>query len=65
MAEEFNISWINVLDESMMEWFNKYVPGFMCVGHKPQPFGNKRNTIFLWFNFYFMEITDSGRKRSL
>ena len=41
MAEEFNPSWINVLDESMMEWFNKYAPGFMCVGHKPHPFSVK------------------------
>ena len=45
MAEDFNPSWINVLDESMMEWFDKYAPGFMCVGRKPFPFGNKRHTI--------------------
>ena len=31
--------------ESMMEWFNKYAPGFMCVGRKPHPFGNERHTI--------------------
>ena len=29
-----------------MEWFNKYAPGFMCVGIKPHPFGNERHTIF-------------------
>ena len=40
MAEEFNPSWINVLDKSMTEWFKKYVPGFMCDGHKPHPFVN-------------------------
>jgi hypothetical protein len=45
MADEFSPSWINVLDESMMEWFNKYAPGFMCVGRKPHPFGNERHTI--------------------
>ena len=45
MADEFNPSWINVLDESMMEWFNKYAPGFMYVGRKPHPFGNERHTI--------------------
>ena len=45
MAEEFNPSWINVLDKIMMEWFNKYAPRFMCVGRKPHPFGNKRHTI--------------------
>ena len=31
MEEQFDPSWINVLDESMMEWFNQYAPGFMCV----------------------------------
>ena len=29
----------------MMEWFNKYAPVFMCVGRKPHPFVNERNTI--------------------
>ena len=29
----------------MMEWFNKYAPIFMCVGHKPHSFLNERNTI--------------------
>ena len=28
-----------------MEWFKKWDPGFMCVGHKPHPFGNERHTI--------------------
>jgi hypothetical protein len=45
MAENFFPAWINVLDESMMEWFNKWAPGFMCVGRKPHPFGNERHTI--------------------
>ena len=27
--DEFYPSWINVLEESMMEWFKKYAPGFM------------------------------------
>ena len=40
MAEEFNPSWINILEESMMEWFKKYAPRFMCNGRKPGPFGN-------------------------
>ena len=40
----FHPSYINVLDESMMEWFNKYTPG--CVGSKPHPFGNERNANF-------------------
>ena len=29
----------------MMDWFNKYAPGFMCVGSKPHPFGNERHNI--------------------
>ena len=45
MAEQFNLSWINVLDEGIIQCFNKYTPGFMCVGHKPHPFGNKIQTI--------------------
>ena len=46
MAEKLNPSWINVLDENMMKWFNKYEPRLMCVGRKPHNFGNQRNTIF-------------------
>ena len=41
MFEWFNPSSIHVLDESMMEWFNKYAIKFMFVGRKPQPFSNK------------------------
>ena len=29
----------------MMEWFNNWSPGFMCVVRKPHPFGNERNPI--------------------
>ena len=36
---------INALNKSMMEWFKKYEPGFMCVGRKPHPFDNERHTI--------------------
>ena len=46
MAQQFLPSWINVMDESIMEWFNKWSPGFMCVGRKPHPFGNERHKIF-------------------
>ena len=45
MAGDFNPSWINVLDELMMEWLNKYAPRFMCVGHKHHNFGNESHTI--------------------
>ena len=46
MAEEFNPSWINVLEKIIVEWFNKYAPVFMCVGRKNHPFDNERHTIF-------------------
>ena len=45
MAQQFLPSWINVLDDSMMEWFNKWAPVFMCVGRKPHPFGNERHAL--------------------
>ena len=45
MYEEFNPSCINVIDESMMDLFNKYAPIFMCVGRKPHQFGNERHAI--------------------
>ena len=43
MEDGFNPIWINFIYESMMGWFNKYSPGFMCVGRKPHPFGNERH----------------------
>ena len=46
MEDEFNPGWINVLDKNTMEWFNKYSPGFICVGKNPHPFGNERHTFF-------------------
>ena len=42
---EFDPSWNNVLDKIMMEWFIKYVPVFVCVGHKHHPFVNERHAI--------------------
>ena len=45
MAQQFLPSWINILDESIMEWFKNWAPGFMCVGRKPHPFGNEQNYI--------------------
>ena len=45
MVQHFFPSWINVIDDSMMEWFNKWDRGFMCVVCKPHPFVNKRHTI--------------------
>ena len=45
MAQQFLPSWINVLDDSIMEWYNKWSPGFICVGRKPYPFVNERHAI--------------------
>ena len=45
MAQQFLPSCINVLDEAMMEGFNKWYPGFIRVGRKPYPFGNEVHTI--------------------
>ena len=46
MEGKLNPGWINVLEEIVMEWFNKYSPCFMCVGRKPHPFGNESHTIY-------------------
>ena len=29
----------------MMEWYNKFTPGFMCVRRKPHTFGNERHIV--------------------
>ena len=44
-VNEFNPSWINVINKSMMECYNNFPPGFMCVGRKPHPFVNQRRII--------------------
>ena len=53
--EEFNLPWINVLDKIMIEWFNKYETGFMCVGRKPRHFGNEKNIVCCGFTLLFGE----------
>ena len=45
MYGDFSPSWINLLDKIMIEWFNKYAPGFMCVGRKPHSFGYEKHII--------------------
>ena len=44
MADEFNPYWTNVLNHIMMEWYNKFAPGFICVRRKPHYFGNEFHT---------------------
>ena len=46
MYEEFNSECIIVLDKSAMERSNKYATIFMCIGNKPHPLINERDTIF-------------------
>ena len=46
MMEQFTLSWVNCLDESMSTWNNKYsCPGWMFVPRKPWPFGNEYHTV--------------------
>ena len=45
MADEINPYRINALDKSMMDLYNKFTPGFMCVGRKPHTFGNGHHII--------------------
>ena len=46
MDQQFLPWWINILDESMIEWFNKWGPVFIFVVCNPYPFGNEQHTIF-------------------
>lgn len=46
MANNYEPSWINCLDESMSMWTNRYTcPGYMYVPRKPWPFGNEYHTL--------------------
>ena len=36
-----------------MEWFHKYVPGFMCVGGKSHPFCNERHNMCCGIMYIF------------
>ena len=63
MAQQLLLSWINILDDFMMKWFNKWYPGFICVGRKPHPFGNGLHTIFcalasVWWRAHIVEGKD-------
>ena len=60
-ADEFNQTWINVLDKIIMEWLS-YSPGFMCIGHKPHPIGNKSHTICCGLNSILSKAKVLDRK---
>ena len=69
MTKVFESSWVSVLYESMQECISKYTcPDWMCVGRKPNPFGNERHTIacglstIMWFE-EIVEVRDHPRER--
>ena len=63
MDQQFFPSWINVIDDSMMEWFNKWDNVFMCVDRKLHPFANEWHIIccaltsILW-RAHIVEVKD-------
>ncbi len=38
-------SWISCIDKSIIDWLNKYCPGWICVPRKPNSFGSKYHII--------------------
>ena len=46
ITDKFNLYWINVLKNVIMEWYNKFSPEFICVRRKPNNDGNERHVIF-------------------
>ena len=46
MMENFILSWINTIDESMSKWINEYTCfGYMYVPRKPWKFGNEYHDV--------------------
>ena len=63
MEYKLSPSWLSVLDKSMMKYLNKYCPVFMCIGRKPQTFGNECHKIscaltLIWFRDLIVEGKD-------
>ena len=49
-----------------MGWYNKYSPGFICVGKNPHPFGNERHMILFSLELILWKAhIVEGRDRSL
>ena len=44
MNNKFNPAWMVCVDESMVVFYNKYVPGWVAVNRKPHPLGNEYHT---------------------
>ena len=60
MSINFIQGWISCLDESMMIWENKFVPGWVVIPRKPHTFGNEWHTICCGMSVvvFFVEIVD-------
>ena len=61
MMEQFTLSWVNCLDESMSTWTNKYsCPGWMFMPRNPWPFGNKYHIVCCSLSgiFWQMELVE-------
>ncbi len=43
--ENYTPGWISCIDNSMIDWLNKYCLGWMCIPRKPDLFGNEYHTI--------------------
>ena len=69
MADEFNPHLINMTNESIIEWYTNFPPGYICVRHRPHTFVNMHHTIFcgltsiLW-RTHIVEVKDKFRKAS-
>ena len=46
IMDKFNPSWINVLNNIMMELYNNFSPEFICVLRNPDNDGNERHIFF-------------------
>ena len=49
MVDKFNPYWFNWIYKRMMEWYNNFFPGLMCVGQKPHFFGYEHHINCCWF----------------
>ena len=62
MADNFNSFWINVIDKRMMDWYNKFETGLICVTWESHIFGNKRHTICCGIPYIFQRAHIVGGK---
>ena len=53
IAENVNIAWINVPEEIIIEWFNKYAPGLIAFWCKKTLLEIKGTVFVLLFIIYY------------